>query len=294
MLPDSKRNNDVQPAGEGHSRREFLFKLMASGFALSVQPVMASVIHTSAAGLEAGPVMIDVGQGEAHGMPAYAARPAHARGALPVVLVVQEVFGVHEHIQDICRRLAHLGYLAVAPELYFRQGDPRQYPELQDLITHIVSKVPDQQVMSDMDATVQWAGSHGGDLQRMGMTGFCWGGRIVWLYTARNPLLKASVAWYGPLVGTPSALTPRFPVDIAGELKAPVLGLYGGLDPSIKAEHVAQMRAALAAVHSPSEIIVYPQAGHGFNADYRSSYNEPAAKDGWVRMLAWFHKYGVQ
>ncbi|HTJ94569.1 MAG TPA: dienelactone hydrolase family protein [Pararobbsia sp.] len=275
------------------SRRSFIAKMMASGFALAAQPVFADVIHTSDAGLDAGPTSIDLPGDKSEALPAYYAKPMGATKPLPTVLVVQEIFGVHEHIQDLCRRLAKLGYLAVAPELYFRQGDPRQYPDISALVANIVSKVPDSQVMSDLDATAAWATSHGGDVNHLAITGFCWGGRITWLYAARNPHLKAAVVWYGPLVGQPTANTPRFPVDIAGELKVPVLGLYGGQDPNIRQDHVAQMREALAKVHSKSQIIVYPDAGHGFNADYRPSYNEAAAKDGWQHMLAWFKQYGV-
>lgn len=275
------------------SRRAFLTKMMASGFALAVQPVMADVIHTSDAGLDAGPTSIELPGDQKEALPAYFAKPMGATKPLPVVLVVQEIFGVHEHIQDLCRRLAKAGYFAVAPELYFRQGDPRQYTSIPELVDKVVSKVPDNQVLSDLDATAAWTTAHGGDANHMAITGFCWGGRITWLYAAHNPHLKAATAWYGPLVGQPTDLTPRFPVDIAGELKVPVLGLYGGQDPNIKQEHVAQMRDALAKAHSKSQIIVYPEAGHGFNADYRPSYNEQAAKDGWAHMLAWFKQHGV-
>ena len=292
----SSSNTDVpagQPKAGSDARRAFLTGMMASGFALAVQPVMADVIHTSSEGLDSGPTSIALPNDNSEALPAYYAKPMHSAKPLPVVIVVQEIFGVHEHIQDVCRRLARLGYFAVAPELYFRQGDPRQYPSVPELVEKIVSKVPDAQVMSDLDTTVQWALDNGGDRSRLAITGFCWGGRITWLYTAHNPLLKAATAWYGPLVGPVNAITPRYPVDIAGQLKAPVLGLYGGQDPNIKQEHVAQMRDALAAVHSNSQIIVYPDAGHGFNADYRPSYNEAAAKDGWQHMLDWFRKYGV-
>ncbi|CAM2156163.1 putative dienelactone hydrolase [Pararobbsia alpina] len=283
------------PAGTSSvdSRRSFIAKMMASGFALAVQPVMADMIHTSDAGLEAGPTSIDLPDNKTQALPAYYAKPMGASKPLPVVLVVQEIFGVHEHIQDLCRRLAKAGYFAVAPELYFRQGDPRQYTSIPELVDKVVSKVPDAQVLSDLDATAAWTTQHGGDANHMAITGFCWGGRITWLYAAHNPHLKAATAWYGPLVGQPTDNTPRFPVDIAGELKVPVLGLYGGQDPNIKQEHVAQMRDALAKVHSKSQIIVYQDAGHGFNADYRPSYNEKDAKDGWQHMLAWFKQNGV-
>jgi carboxymethylenebutenolidase len=300
VSPDAAQASSAQadtPAGQfragSDARRSFLTKMMASGFALAVQPVFASVIHTSGEGLDCGPTSISLPGDQKEALPAYYAKPMHAAKSLPVILVVQEVFGVHEHIQDLCRRLARLGYFAVAPELYFRQGDPRLYPDVSELIEKVVSKVPDAQVMSDLDATTQWSFDNGGDPARLGITGFCWGGRITWLYAAHNPRLKAATAWYGPLVGPVTPLTPRYPVDIAGELKVPVLGLYGGKDPNIKQEHVARMREALEQVHSKSKIIVYPEAGHGFNADYRPSYDEAAAKDGWQHMLDWFNQHGV-
>ncbi|MGI4814382.1 MAG: dienelactone hydrolase family protein [Janthinobacterium lividum] len=280
-------------AAEGKSRREFLVKLMASGFALAVQPVMASVIHTSDDGLDSGPISIGLPHDQLEALPAYFARPARAAGPLPVVLVVQEIFGVHEHIQDVCRRLAHLGYFAVAPELYFRQGNPRAYESGAELMEKIVSKVPDQQVLADLDTTAQWAALNGGDPHRLAITGFCWGGRITWLYAAHNPALKAAVVWYGPLAGKRTPNTPVFPSEVASQLQVPVLGLYGGKDPSITQANIATMREALTADHAASQIIVYPDAGHGFNADYRPSYNEAAAKDGWQRMLGWFAQNGL-
>jgi carboxymethylenebutenolidase len=300
VSPDAAQAGSAQadaPAGQARAgsdaRRSFLAKMMASGFALAVQPVFAEVIHTSSEGLDCGPTSIDLPGDPNEALPAYYAKPMHAAKSLPVILVIQEVFGVHEHIQDICRRLARLGYFAVAPELYFRQGDPRLYPDVAELIAKVVSKVPDAQVMSDLDATTQWSFANGGDSRRLGVVGFCWGGRITWLYAAHNPHIKAATAWYGPLVGPATPLTPLYPVDIAGELKVPVLGLYGAQDPNIKQEHVARMREALEQVHSKSKITVYPDAGHGFNADYRPSYNEADAKDGWQHMLDWFKQYGV-
>jgi carboxymethylenebutenolidase len=210
-----------------------------------------------------------------------------------VVLVVQEIFGVHEHIRDICRRFAKLGYFAVAPELYARQGDVSKAKSIDEILP-IVAKVPDRQVLSDLDATVEFARESGkGDVAKLGVTGFCWGGRIVWLYAAHSRQLKAGVAWYGRLVGEPSELMPKHPVNIARELNAPVLGLYAGKDRGIPLETVEQMRAALKEAKVGSEIVVYPDAHHGFHADYRPSYNEEAAKDGWQRLLAWFKKYGV-
>jgi len=272
------------------SRREFVVTALAAGFALAVRPVSARTITTDAAGLSVGEVKIPVADGQ---IPGYRAMPA-AGGPFPVVLVVQEVFGVHEHIRDICRRLAKRGYLAVAPELYARQGDVSKIPDTQEIFAKVVSKVPDAQVMADLDAAANWAGKSGhGDLKRLGITGFCWGGRIVWLYAAHSTRLKAGVAWYGRLIGQSTELTPKHPIDLVGKLKAPVLGLYGGADSSIPIETIKQMANALEAAGSPSQIIVYPRASHGFHADYRPSYQKEAAEDGWKRLLGWFKKYGV-
>lgn len=222
------------------------------------------------------------------------ARPIEHAGKLPVVLVVQEIFGVHEHIQDICRRLAKLGYLAIAPELYFRQGDPRAVADIPTLMSKIVSKVPDAQVLGDLDATLAWGEKQGGDANRAAITGFCWGGRITWLYAAHNPSIKAGVAWYGKLVGDKTELQPRQAVDIAPSLSVPVLGLYGGKDGGIPLDSVEAMRSALSAGKSGSEIVVYPEAGHAFNADYRPSYVESAARDGWQRLIAWLESHGMK
>jgi carboxymethylenebutenolidase len=214
--------------------------------------------------------------------------------AFPVVLVVQEIFGVHEHIRDLCRRFAKEGYLAIAPELYARQGDVSRMTDYKQIFAEVVSKVPDAQVMSDLDAAVAWAGKTGsGNVQRVGVTGFCWGGRITWLYAAHNPELKAGVAWYGRLAGQTTELQPKPPIDLAAELKAPVLGLYGGQDQGIPLEDVEKMRAALAAARQPSEIVVFPDAPHGFHADYRPSYREADAKDASRQCLAWLRKNGV-
>jgi carboxymethylenebutenolidase len=274
----------------GFTRREFVITALAAGFALAVRPVSAQTITTDAAGLSAGEVKIPVADGE---IPGYRAMPA-AGGPFPVVLVVQEVFGVHEHIRDICRRFAKRGYLAVAPELYARQGDVSKMTDFQEIFSRVVSKVPDAQVMSDLDAAADWAGKSGrGDLKRLGITGFCWGGRIVWLYAAHSTRLKAAVAWYGRLEGTPNDLTPQYPIDLAGKLKAPVLGLYGGADAGIPIDTIERMRKALQAAGSPSQIVVYPDAPHAFHADYRPSYRKEAAEDGWKRLLEWFKKYGV-
>jgi carboxymethylenebutenolidase len=226
-------------------------------------------------------------------IPGYRAMPAKGR-QFPVVLVVQEIFGVHEHIRDLCRRFAKLGYLAVAPELYARQGDVSKISDWKQIFADVVSKVPDSQVMSDLDATAAWAGkSSSGDVKRLAITGFCWGGRIVWLYAAHNPQLKAGVAWYGRITGDVNALQPKYPLDVAADLKAPVLGLYGGQDQGIPLTDIDKMRAALAAAKQPSEIIVFPDAPHGFLADYRPSYREADAREGWAKCLAWFRGHGV-
>jgi len=272
------------------TRRQFVVTTLAAGFALAVQPVSAQTISTDAAGLVAGEVKIPVPDGQ---IPAYRARPASGR-ALPVVLVVQEIFGVHEYIKDVCRRFAKLGYLAIAPELYARQGDVSKLSDVQQILSDVVSKVPDAQVLSDLDATVTWAKlSDHGNGEKLGITGFCWGGRIVWLYATHNPALKAGVAWYGRLVGDPDPLHPKNPLDLVSSLKAPVLGLYGGDDAGIPVETVERMRQALKAAHSPSEMVLYPNAPHGFHADYRASYRKDAAVDGWKRLLEWFRRHGV-
>ncbi|MFN6514843.1 MAG: dienelactone hydrolase family protein [Nostoc sp. CreGUA01] len=273
------------------TRRKFIATAtLATGFALAVQPISAGVITTDAKGLVAGAVKIPVKDGE---IPAYRAVPASGEN-FPIVLVLQEIFGVHEHIQDITRRFAKLGYLAIAPELFVRQGDVSKLSSI-DEIRPIVAKVPDSQVLSDLDATVDWAvKSAKGNADKLGVTGFCWGGRITWLYAAHNPQLKAGVAWYGRLVGDATELQPKYPVDIASKLTVPVLGLYGGQDTGIPLDTVEQMRDRLKSSSSKSEIIVYPDAPHAFFADYRPSYRETEAKDGWQRLLAWFKKNGVQ
>jgi carboxymethylenebutenolidase len=272
------------------TRRQVLVTSLASGFALAVQPVAAGTITTSGDGLVAGEVKIPVAEGE---IPGYRAMPAKG-GDFPIVLVVQEIFGVHEHIKDVCRRFAREGYLAVAPELYARQGDVSKIADWKQIFAEVVSKVPDAQVMSDLDATVAWAGkSSKGDAGKVAVTGFCWGGRITWLYAAHSPGLKAGVAWYGRLRGETTDLQPKYPLDVVADLQAPVLGLYGGKDQGIPLADVDDMRAALKAAGKPSEIVVFPGAGHGFLADYRPSYDAAAAADGWARALAWFRSHGV-
>ncbi len=271
-------------------RREILMTSLAVGFAMAVRPVSAGTITTDSKGLVAGEVRIPVPDGE---IPGYRAMP-ESGGPFPVVLVVQEIFGVHEHIKDVCRRFAKEGYLAVAPELYARQGDVSQYTDYRQIFSAVVSKVPDSQVMSDLDAAAAWAQkSGGGRRDALGVTGFCWGGRITWLYAAHNPRLKAGVAWYGRLAGEASELQPRYPLELAAELKAPVLGLYGGEDQGIPLTDVEQMRSALATAKQPSEIVVFPGAPHGFHADYRASYRPEQAQQAWRQCLEWFRKNGV-
>ncbi len=274
-------------------RRSFLVTALGAGFALATQPVMAqTAISTDADGLLAGEVKVPVADGE---MAAYRAVPQGATKA-PVVLVVSEIFGVHEYIRDVCRRLAKLGYCAIAPELFARQGDPRTITSIPEILEKITNRTPDAQVMGDLDATVAWAAARGADTTRLAITGFCWGGRISWLYAARNPQLKAAVAWYGRLVGVSNEFTPRHPTELAGELKAPVLGLYGGLDSGIPLETIDGMEAALkkgGTAAQASVIHVYDNAPHAFHADYRPSYRKEDAEDGWQRMLAWFRKNGV-
>jgi carboxymethylenebutenolidase len=271
------------------SRRDVVVTSLAAGFALAVQPVGAATITTDDEGVTAGEVKIPVADRE---IPGYRAMPAKG-GPFPVVLVVQEIFGVHEHIKDVCRRFAKIGYMAIAPELYARQGDVSKLKSI-DEIRGVVSRVPDEQVMSDLDATVDYAQKSGkGDVAKLGITGFCWGGRITWLYAAHSKRLKAGVAWYGRVTGEPSELFPKHPVNVAADLQAPVLGLYAGKDQGIPLTGVEQMREALQAAKVENEIVVYPDAQHGFHADYRPSYKEDDAKDGWNRLQAWFRKHGV-
>lgn len=247
------------------------------------------VVHTDAEGLDAREVKIPAGDVE---LPAYQAMPARGT-AFPVILVVHEIFGVNPYIQDVCRRLAKLGYLAIAPELFWRQGDVSKMTDPREIMEKVVPNVPDAQVLADLDAVADYASSGRGDLGRLGVTGFCWGGRITWLYAAHTAHARAAVAWYGRLSGPIDALHPRHPVDVAAELCCPLLGLYGALDESIPQTTVEQTRAAVAAAKKNAEIVLYPLAGHAFHADYRPTYNETAARDGWQRMREWFRQYGV-
>jgi len=265
------------------------------GFVAASEPVLAAAIETDFTGIKAGEQMIPVGSFQ---MPAYVSRPDKAKGNLPIIIVISEIFGVHEHIADITRRFAKLGYLAIAPEKFIRAGDPNSYGTVAEIQKNIVAKTPDAQVLNDLQATLVWAGKNGGDLKRVGVTGFCWGGRITWL-AATLPQVRAGVAWYGRLVGEKTEGNPRHPVDIAADLKAPVLGLYGAADTGIPLESIEQMRTALAnaAPKNPAakacRFEVYPDAPHAFHADYRASYREGPAKDGWEKCIAWFKQNGV-
>lgn len=277
----------------GFSRRDFVRTTVGSGFAAAVLPIAAqTAIRTGSEGLLVGEVSIAVGDFK---MPAYRAAPRHRQHA-PLVLVVSEIFGVHEHIADVARRLARLGYFAVAPELFARYGDPMAYGEISKLIAEVVSKAGDNQVMADLDATLAWAGAQGAAIDKAGITGFCWGGRIVWLYAAHNPSLKAGVAWYGQLEGATSSINPTQPIELAASLKAPVLGLYGGADAGIPLRSVAAMQDALAsgsAAARASRFVVFPDAPHAFHADYRASYRKADAEEGWRRCIDWFKTHGV-
>lgn len=294
MLADKPHHPDAAHELIDSRRRAFVTAAISGSFAAAVAPAIGStIIQTDSAGLEAGETRIATDDIQ---MLAYYAKPAGA-SKLPVVLLVQEIFGLHEHIRDLVRRLAKAGYLAIAPNLYQRQGDPTVIHDTKQLVQDIVAKVPDAQVFRDLDASAIWAGGHGGDLNKLAVTGFCWGGRITWLYSAYSPAVKAGVAWYGRLIGNANAssnpLQPLYPIDVAAQLKAPVLGLYGEADGGIPMDTVEKMRAALVAAGKPSEIVVYPKAPHGFNADYRPSYVSEFAADGWHRMLDWFKKNGV-
>lgn len=282
-----------QSGPAGANRRTALKAALGIGYAASALPLMAqTAIKTPTDGLSVGEVSIDV---QGFKMPAYRAMPQGKKN-LPVVLVLSEIFGVHEYIADVTHRFARAGYLAIAPELFVRQGDAQSYGEMAKLLAEVISKVPDAQVAGDLDATVAWAATQGGDLSRVGVTGFCWGGRQTWLYAAHSRHIKAGVAWYGRVEGTQNALTPKNPIDVAAQLNGPVLGLYGAADTGIPLEGVERMKTALAkgnAAAKASRFVVYPDMPHAFHADYRPSYRKEAAEDGWARCLAWFKTHGV-
>ncbi|MEX8496983.1 dienelactone hydrolase family protein [Leptothrix ochracea] len=284
---------DAPTPSQNYNRRDFVRTGLGVGFAAAVLPVLAQTAqHTDTRGLVAGEVTIAVADFQ---MPAYRAVPT-GPGPWPVVLLASEIFGVHAYIADVARRLAHQGYLVVAPELFARQGDAGSYGEIAKLMSEVVSKVPDAQVLADLDACAAWATTQGGDLNRLGVSGFCWGGRISWLYAAHNPRLKAAVAWYGRLTGPVNERSPVHPLDVAAKLSAPVLGLYGGQDVGIPLAQVEQMKLGLAKgtkAAQASDFVVYPDAPHAFHADYRPSYRKEAAEDGWRRSLAWLRSHGV-
>ena len=282
------------------SRRDFLrtsaYMGSMMGFATAAQPVFGQqLVKTDFNGIQAGEKTIDLGSEDLY---AYVAEPEKKDGKLPVIIIASEIFGVHEHIADIARRFAKLGYMAIAPEFFTRAGDPTSLGTVTEIMTQIVSKTPDKQVMSDIASALKWAGEHGGDLTRVGVTGFCWGGRITWLACANIPQVKAGVAWYGRLVGDKSDNFPAHPVDLAQSLKAPVLGLYGGKDTGIPLETVEQMKQALYKASSnpaaaKSRFVIYPDAPHAFHADYRATYQEGPAKDGWDQCIKWLKQQGV-
>ena len=285
---------NTNPSAPEFNRREFLVtSILAAGtFAAAVQPIQAQTqIKTDDKGLIAGEVKIPVSDGE---IPAYRAMPDTKGKKFPVVIVVHEIFGVHEWIQDVCRRFAKLGYMAIAPALYARQGEVKDLTDSREINTKIYSKIPDTESMTDLDSTVAWAAKNRGNTKKLSITGFCWGGRIVWLYAAHNRQVKAGAAWYGRLVPTPNSpvndLQPTTPIDHVKELKVPVIGFYGGLDTGIPLDSVQRMQDELKKGKSRSEIVVYPNAKHGFHADYRESYNKQASEDAWAKLLAWFRK----
>ncbi|WP_321909712.1 MULTISPECIES: dienelactone hydrolase family protein [unclassified Paraburkholderia] len=273
------------------NRRTFIKAALGSGFAAAVLPVSAQTIHTDSEGLEAGEIGFQSGGTL---IPAYRAQP-RGKTHLPVIIVIHEIFGVHEHIADVCRRFAKLGYLAIAPDFFVRQGDASAYPTIQQINDNIASKVPDAQVIGDIDAAIAWAGEHGGDTKRVGVNGFCWGGRYAWLYAEHDPHIKAAVVWYGRVAGPHTANAPSNPLDLANTLQVPVLAMYGLQDQSIPQDTLEQMKAAIA--QGPqggrgSQIVVYNDAGHAFFADYRPSYRKADAEDGWKRAIAWFEEHG--
>lgn len=271
------------------ARRGVMMTGLISGLTLATTRVEAQVIKTDTNGIEAAEVKIPVGDTD---LPGYFAKPAGA-GPFPIVVVIEEIFGVHEYIKDTCRRLAKAGYAAVAPEVYARLGDLSKMTDAGKIVSQVISKAPDATLMKDLDMAAAYAATHGGAADRLAVTGFCRGGRHVWLYAAHNPRLKAAVAWYGPVAGTPSDIQPKTAADVAADLKCPLLGLYGGKDTGIKMEDVQTAAAKAKAAGKTVDIVIYPDAPHGFHADYRPSYRAADAADGWKRMLAWFKQYGA-
>ncbi|CAN1556884.1 COG0412 Dienelactone hydrolase and related enzymes [Burkholderiaceae bacterium] len=296
---DHIRDAEALSAVSLRTRREFLRNTSAIGvglgFASVAQPSFAQVIQTDFTGIKAGEETIKDGDTELF---AYVARPTGNTEKLPIVIIASEIFGVHEHIADVARRFAKLGYLAIAPEFFTRAGDPTALGTMAEIMSQIISKTPDKQVMGDIEIALKWAGQHGGNLDRVGITGFCWGGRITWLACANLPQIRAGVAWYGRLVGEKSENFPAHPVDLALQMKSPVLGLYGGKDTGISLETVEQMKVALAAATgnkaaAASKFEVYPDAPHAFHADYRTTYQPGPAKDGWGKCIEWLKLNGI-
>ena len=292
----ASRNTDDQAQfdsllpSELFTRRAFIATAVGAGFALATQPISAqTVVKTDTEGLLAGEIMVPAAD---RSLPGYRAMPAGG-SKLPTVLVIHEIFGVHEYLRDVCRRLAKAGYLAIAVDMYIRHGETAKMNNVQDIMAGPVADASDAEHMADLDACAAWAAKNGGDPQRLAVTGFCRGGRTTWLYAAHNPQLKAAVSWYGTLDGAPTARQPKWPLDLAGQIKAPVLGLYAGMDQGITPDQVEDMRAELAKAGSKSRIHVYPDAPHAFHADYRPTYRKDAAEDGWKRMLEWLKQSGV-
>jgi carboxymethylenebutenolidase len=264
---------------------------LITGFTLAVQRAEAAAIHTDNAGLTEGEISVHTLNGN---IPAYRAQPDRPAGTFPIVLVIEEIFGVHEYIKDVCRRLAKLGYMAIAPELYARLGDLSKMTDPQQIFQDIILKAPDDTMLTDLDRTSAWALAHHGDTDRLGVIGFCRGGRDTWLYAEHNPYLKAAVAFYGPVAGPTSDIQPKTPLDLARELKCPLLGLYGGADDSINIEDVRRAAAIAKTVGQTVKVEVFPGAPHGFHADYRTTYHQQAAEKAWADMLDWLRKYGVK
>ena len=290
LKPIDFQNPTVQAPSDGLSRRGFAVTALATGFAVASNPVLAQAIVTDSVGLVAGEVSIPVADGK---IPGYRAMPAKP-GKHPVLLVVQEIFGVHEHIKDMCRRFAKLGYYAIAPEMYARQGDVSKLTDIGEILSTVVSKVPDAQVISDLDSAVAFAAASGhANANRVGLVGYCWGGRVAWVYANHNPKLKAAVSYYGLLDGMQADIRPQDPVDFASNLKVPVLGMYAGLDDFIKPAAIDLMTAGLRTSGSGSEIVVFPNVNHGFNADYRPSYDKTAATYATKLALDWLKEHGV-
>lgn len=292
LTPVSHRGDAsaIRSAAVGVNRRSFIVTSLASGFALASNPILAQAINTDSKGLVAGEVSVTVADGK---IPAYRAKPAKGEN-FSVVLVIQEIFGVHEHIKDVCRRLAKLGYYAIAPELFSRQGDVSKMDDIGEILSKVVARVPDKQVFADIDATVAFAKTDKqANTTKLGIIGFCWGGRTVWLYAGHNPSVKAGVSYYGLLEGMKSDIKVQDPVDMGATLTVPVLGLYAGIDAFVKPAVIQQMRGELVKSRSGSVIVIFPGVDHGFNADYRPTYDKPAATYAWKLTRDWLKERGV-